>query len=88
MPYKSMRAGCEEILSDWGEDLEAFMMARDNNNLRTLTTAFCGDTSKKESITRACFNLEIMKHGLPKKESGDWKKWPYFYAQEAFDLYE
>ena len=84
IPYMTMRAGCEEILADWGEDLEAFMMARDNNDLRTLTKQFCGDVSKTDSITRACYNLNILEHGLPKNESA-WIKWPYFYAEEAFE---
>ena len=60
------------------------MMARDNNDLETLTVDFCGDGTKKESITRACYNLEILKHGLPKKSYGENIKYPYFFAPELF----
>ena len=40
---KSMRAGCEQILADWSDELEATLMTRNTDNFYEFVTQFCGN---------------------------------------------
>ena len=74
-----MRGGCEPMLADWGEDLEALLMTRETHDFNTIVTQFCGDGSKDESITRSCYGLEPS-DGLPNNDK--YNKYPYHFTQE------
>ena len=40
------------------EELDDFLVERQTNDFKILSTAFCGDGLKEESITRACYNVD------------------------------
>ena len=53
-----MFGACESIIGGWGEQLETFLLRRDDEDFISNSELFCGNGLKQESVTRACYNLD------------------------------
>ena len=54
-----MKGACQAIRAAYNDELEKLLLTRDTHDVDVLAVRFCGNNLKEESITRACYNLDI-----------------------------